>query len=68
MALGAAGGENIVNCCDEYGNCRQGRDCPVRKEMLNDQRQQRRTDFVGTFLFLMALGCILAIIVLFARS
>lgn len=21
-----------MNCCDEYGNCRQGRDCPVRKE------------------------------------
>jgi hypothetical protein len=20
----------ILNCCDEYGNCRQGRDCPVR--------------------------------------
>jgi hypothetical protein len=20
----------IVNCCDEYGNCTQGRDCPVR--------------------------------------
>lgn len=20
------------NCCDDYGNCRQGRDCPVRKE------------------------------------
>ena len=20
----------MVNCCDEYGNCRQGRDCPVR--------------------------------------
>jgi hypothetical protein len=20
----------IVNCCDEYGNCRQGHDCPVR--------------------------------------
>ena len=20
-----------MNCCDEYGNCRQGRDCPVRK-------------------------------------
>jgi hypothetical protein len=19
-----------MNCCDEYGNCRQGRDCPVR--------------------------------------
>lgn len=21
-----------MNCCDEYGNCRQGRDCPVRKQ------------------------------------
>lgn len=20
----------MVNCCDEYGDCRQGRDCPVR--------------------------------------
>ena len=19
-----------MNCCDDYGNCRQGRDCPVR--------------------------------------
>jgi len=19
-----------MNCCDEYGNCRQSRDCPVR--------------------------------------
>jgi len=22
-----------MNCCDEYGNCRQGRDCPVRRKM-----------------------------------
>ena len=22
-----------MNCCDEYGNCRQGRDCPVRQQM-----------------------------------
>ena len=20
-----------MNCCDEYGDCRQGRDCPIRK-------------------------------------
>lgn len=20
-----------MNCCDEYGNCRQGRDCPFMK-------------------------------------
>ena len=24
--------ETPMNCCDEYGNCNQGRDCPVRKE------------------------------------
>ena len=23
-----------MNCCDEYGECRQGRDCPVRKVQL----------------------------------
>lgn len=20
-----------MNCCDDYGNCHQGRDCPIRK-------------------------------------
>jgi hypothetical protein len=20
----------MPNCCDEYGNCNQGRDCPIR--------------------------------------
>lgn len=23
-----------MNCCNEYSECRQGRDCPVRKERL----------------------------------
>jgi len=26
-----------MNCCDEYGNCTQGRDCPVRN--FSDQLQ-----------------------------
>jgi hypothetical protein len=26
-----------MNCCDDYGNCRQGRDCPVR--ISSDQVQ-----------------------------
>jgi hypothetical protein len=26
-----------MNCCDEYGNCNQGRDCPVRKEQQQCQ-------------------------------
>ena len=21
-----------MNCCDEFGNCKQGRECPLRKE------------------------------------
>ena len=23
-----------MNCCDDYGDCRQGRDCPVRQVKL----------------------------------
>lgn len=23
-----------MNCCDEYGNCNQGRDCPIRAERV----------------------------------
>lgn len=28
-----------MNCCDEYGNCRQGRDCPVRQERIERVRE-----------------------------
>jgi len=30
-----------MNCCDEYGNCNQGRDCPVRKEIMNARKHPR---------------------------
>jgi hypothetical protein len=23
-----------MNCCDDYGNCRQDRDCPIRKSRV----------------------------------
>jgi hypothetical protein len=26
-----------MNCCDEYGNCQQGRDCPIRKQLENEK-------------------------------
>jgi len=29
-----------MNCCDEYGNCRQGRDCPVRRDQPTDQKSK----------------------------
>ena len=24
----------MTNCCDDFGNCNQGRECPVRKERI----------------------------------
>jgi hypothetical protein len=29
--------DHQMNCCDEYGNCRQGRDCPIRKQLENEK-------------------------------
>jgi hypothetical protein len=28
-----------MNCCDEYGNCNQGRDCPIRKERVHQAKE-----------------------------
>ena len=25
-----------MNCCDDYGNCNQGRDCPVLKQRIKE--------------------------------
>jgi hypothetical protein len=35
-----------MNCCDANGNCRQGRDCPVRKakELLDAEDQPTPAD------------------------
>lgn len=35
-----------MNCCDEYGDCRQGRDCPIRrsKELLDTKDQPTPAD------------------------
>ena len=30
-----------MNCCDEYGNCTQGRDCPVRNERITQVMKER---------------------------
>ena len=42
-----------MNCCDDYGNCRQGRDCPVRiahaSKPLLSKRLFRRF-FYGLFI------------------
>jgi len=25
-----------MNCCNDFGNCTQGRDCPVRKQRIKE--------------------------------
>ena len=31
-----------MNCCDDYGNCRQGRDCPVRIACISQPSTSKR--------------------------
>lgn len=46
-----------MNCCDEFGNCRQGRDCPVRAVKTPPWRQHPHT---GAKLALVLVVCWLA--------
>lgn len=36
-----------MNCCDEFGNCRQGRDCPVRRAEANPKHAHQPVAPVG---------------------
>ena len=61
----------MTNCCDDYGNCRQGRDCPVRtgkaeriervvKIAKNEQEKKGvRDDVLDVLMTLILLGLIL---------
>jgi hypothetical protein len=31
-----------MNCCDDYGNCTQGKDCPVRTEVYIPEKVPMR--------------------------
>lgn len=53
-----------MNCCDEYGDCRQGRDCPVRTRrvraggpppddcLMPIDRTAERSDFAAVMIVL----------------
>ena len=28
-----------MNCCDDYGNCTQGRDCPIRTGIITPEQR-----------------------------
>ena len=48
-----------MNCCDDYGNCTQGRECPVRKARATQDRDL----FWDVMEGLVTLGVVLGIIV-----
>ena len=53
LGLSLGGMVVVMNCCDEYGNCRQGRDCPVRiARSLQPSTSKRllRRFFYGLFI------------------
>jgi hypothetical protein len=48
-------GEIKLNCCDDYGNCRQGRDCPIRKSRVKREIRGLAA-VVGVFAMLFVCG------------
>jgi hypothetical protein len=37
-----------MNCCDDYGNCTQGRDCPIRAASMIPIKEQGRSPIRGS--------------------
>ena len=33
-----------MNCCDDFGNCTQGRNCPIRNAAIERRNQQLAAD------------------------
>jgi len=54
----------MTNCCDDYGNCRQGRDCPVRVERVREAKERLDQDQPGIPLLLIGRLVLGAVILL----
>ena len=51
-----------MNCCDDFGNCRQGRDCPVRADPLDIKTTQVFEQLGDLLIILIAVVTTLAIL------
>lgn len=57
----------MTNCCDDYCNCRQGRDCPVRIERIRKAKARLDGDSPNIPLLLigrLALGAAILLAIL----
>ena len=50
-----------MNCCDEFGNCTQGRDCPIRRQMTEQPPPPPKKDVVIWILVGVVFFCLFAI-------
>ena len=53
-----------MTCCDDYGNCRQGRDCPIRMARALKERDlfwdvMEVLGTLGVVIGIIAVGCVL---------
>jgi hypothetical protein len=55
-----------MNCCDDYGNCRQGRDCPIRREITRQGKIQ--SDVVGGTLIALSVFCLIMLVLVLNES
>ena len=49
-----------MNCCSDYGDCQQGRDCPVRKERMAEPSYL--PEILTDVLITLAAFCVVAVI------
>lgn len=59
-----------MNCCDEYGNCRQGRDCPVRVARSSQpfvSKRLLRRFFYGLFIAILGVLWITLLVAIVAN-
>jgi len=57
-----------MNCCDKYGECRQGRDCPIRKAKELLDAEDKSTPADGQLVWALAAFIVLMLGLLTLRS